>query len=328
MNYSVAIRTLGTSPDTLRRELMSIFNQTVMPDKVVIYIARGYKRPPFTIGYEQYIEVEKGMARQRALRYDEIDSEYIMLLDDDVELAPDSAEKLLHQLTQAHADCMAVDTFCNHKASPIAKIKAAIVGWTLPRFNDKWAFKLHKYGSFSYINNPQKDYYPSQSAAGPASLWRKKALLAIRYADELWLDSLGFAYGEDEIFFNKLVINGGSLYVSFNNGVTNLDARSSSSIFKSDKRKFYIRAKANYIRWYRIHYEPANRGSRIAAAMLYTAKSLQLALIHLVLSLLSISFNPIVQYTRGLWAGIRYVRSSEYRQIPPYKDKINTLSMQ
>lgn len=299
-----------------------------MPDKVVIYIAHGYKRPPFTIGYEQYIEVDKGMVSQRAIRYDEIDSEYILLLDDDVELAHDSVERLLHQISQAQADCMAVDTFCNHKMSPLAKIKAAIAGWTLPRFNDKWAFKLHKYGSFSYINNPQKDFYPSQSAAGPASLWRKKALTAIRYADELWLDRLRFAYGEDEIFFHKLVINGGRLFVSFNNGVTNLDAQSSSSIFKSDKSKFYIRAKANYIRWYRIHYEPASRGNRFAAALLYIAKSLYLALIHLAISIFSLSIYPIALYTRGLCAGISYVRSSQYKEIPPYKDGLITRALQ
>ena len=41
----MAIRTLGTSGDKLVRELKSIYNQTVQPDKVVIYIAEGYPRP-------------------------------------------------------------------------------------------------------------------------------------------------------------------------------------------------------------------------------------------------------------------------------------------
>ncbi|MGM9862467.1 MAG: hypothetical protein ACI30W_07710, partial [Muribaculaceae bacterium] len=79
---------------------------------------------------------------------------------------------------------------------------------------------------------------------------------------------------------------------------------------------------ANYIRWYRIHYEPASRGSRFAAAMLYAAKSLHLALIHLGISIFSLSIYPIALYTKGLCAGISYVRSSRYKEIPPYKDKL------
>ena len=83
--YSVAIRTLGTSGDLLKRELQSLQRQTVRPQKVVIYIAEGYRRPSFTVADEQYIYVKKGMVAQAALDYDEIDTELILKLDDDVE---------------------------------------------------------------------------------------------------------------------------------------------------------------------------------------------------------------------------------------------------
>ena len=73
MTYSIAIRTLGTNPDVLCRELNSILRQTVQPEKVVVYIAKGYERPAFTVGNEEYVWVKKGMVAQRALRYDEID---------------------------------------------------------------------------------------------------------------------------------------------------------------------------------------------------------------------------------------------------------------
>lgn len=51
-SYSVAIRTLGTSGDKFVRELTSIAKQTILPDKVVVYIAEGYERPCFQIGKE------------------------------------------------------------------------------------------------------------------------------------------------------------------------------------------------------------------------------------------------------------------------------------
>lgn len=65
MSYSVAIRTLGTSAEKLVQELESINSQTVQPDKVVIYIAEGYKRPDFQIGKEEYVWVKKGMVADR-----------------------------------------------------------------------------------------------------------------------------------------------------------------------------------------------------------------------------------------------------------------------
>lgn len=111
MNYSVAIRTLGTNPELLKRELESIFRQTILPEKVIVYIAEGYKRPSFQIADEEYIWVRKGMVAQRALRYEEIESPYILLLDDDVELSPASAEKMLNAMLTYKADCVGADVF-------------------------------------------------------------------------------------------------------------------------------------------------------------------------------------------------------------------------
>ena len=87
LTYSIAIRTLGTSGDKFIKELRSIVSQTVQPEKVVVYIAEGYSRPEVTVGKEEYVWVKKGMMTQRALPYDEISSDCILMLDDDVRLA-------------------------------------------------------------------------------------------------------------------------------------------------------------------------------------------------------------------------------------------------
>ena len=95
LTYSIAIRTLGASGEVFREELLSITRQTIQPEWVLIYIAEGYSRPEYTIGREEYVWVKKGMVAQRILPYDEITSDVVFLLDDDVRLAPDSAERML-----------------------------------------------------------------------------------------------------------------------------------------------------------------------------------------------------------------------------------------
>lgn len=320
MKYSVAIRTLGTSKETLKRELVSLHNQTVRPEKIMVYIAEGYPIPDFRVGMEEYVYVKKGMIAQRALQYKEIDSEYILLLDDDVELAPDSAERLLHQLRESKGNCMAADTFQNHAMSWADKVRAVVGGWVYPRFGQKWAFTLNKAGSFSYINNPCKDYYPSQSAAGPASLWRKESLLAIHIEDEIWLDELAFAFGEDELEFYKLHINCGGLYVSFNNGIRNLDGKAASGSFQKDEKKYHYRVLGTTVRWHRMHISPQTAWyKQIYCGSCYSVKLLWIGLIHTALSMATCNWRIIKYYVSGINDAVNYIASEEYRNLPCYR---------
>lgn len=319
MTYSVAIRTLGTSHGTLRRELESIHKQTVQPERICIYIAEGYPIPDFKIGREEYFPVKKGMVSQRALQYDEISSDCILMLDDDVELAPDSAERLLKQMEESGADCMAADTFKNHEMGFKGKLRAAVTGLVFPRFNQKWAFKIHSNDSFSYINNPKKDYYPSMSAAGPCSLWKKDAFLNIHYEDEIWLDQLEFAYGDDGLFFYKLYVNGGRLFVSFNNGVKNLDAKSASKKYQEDPKKLYYRAYSNYLRWYRMHNNLLIGRKKIENNIIFSIKLTWVGMIHTMLSICSMSSGPLLYYLKGNLEAYRFCRTKEYKLIPCFK---------
>lgn len=320
MKYSVAIRTLATSPETLRRELVALHNQTIPPEKIVIYIAHGYPKPDFRIGMEEYVEVKKGMLAQRALRYDEIESELLLLLDDDVEFSPDSAEILISELINNNADCIAVDSFRNHLMSPLSKFKALFGNWIFPRFDQKWAFKLHPWGGFSYINNPVRNVYISQSAAGPASLWKKSSFNRTHLEDELWIDSLGFPFGEDELLFYKLYSNGGKLMVSFDSGVNNLDGKSASSLFQQNLDKFRIRSKANLVRWYRMHYESkSNLFAKNFTAFLFALKSLNLTAIHLLISIARRKPQILRLYLNGIEEGIKFIKSDTYKNLPKFK---------
>ena len=319
-SYSIAIRTLGTAGDKFRKELESIRVQTVPPERVVIYIAEGYERPGFTVGKEEYVWVPKGMMSQRVLPYDEITSDCILMLDDDVLLAPDSAEKMLRAMVEYNADCVGADVFQNHRMPLKTKVYAALTNLVFPRWSRKWAFKIRRNGSFSYNARPKRDFYWSQSCGGPAMLWRKEALLKIHLEDELWLDKLGFAYGDDQLETYKLHANHGRLGVLYDAGITNLDAQSSSGAFRKSAEHIYIRTKASLMTWWRMCYKNGKDTScsRALASVAFGFKSAWLFLVMCVAALIKWDFHYLASYCKGLRDGLKEVHSLEFLALPPY----------
>ena len=320
LSYSIAIRTLGTSGAKFRRELESIAAQDVQPEKVVIYIAEGYPRPEFTVGREEYVWVKKGMVAQRALRYDEISSDCILLLDDDVELAPDSAERLLKAMDDNAADCVGADVFLNHLMPAGARIYAAVTNLVFPHRSSRWAFKVHRNGSFSYNRKPKKSFYPSQSCGGPAMMWKKDSLLNLGLQDELWLDGLGFAFGDDLLETYKLHCNGGFLGVLYGSGIRNLDARSSSDGLRRGSSHILIRTKAFFMIWWRSIYRNGKDtpASRLLAAAAFSLKMLWMVPVMSGASLIKWDGKYISGFFKGLGSGWREVHSTGFRNLPKY----------
>ena len=319
--YSVAIRTLGLAGDKYQQELISIKNQTIKPEKVIVYLAEGYEPPKETIGLEEIVYVKKGMVAQRALEYREIDSPFILLLDDDVFLEKDSVEKLALGLIDCGGDCIAADTFKNHEMSFASKLRAIITNWAIPFYSKKWSIKIHFTGSFFYNNNPNKDVYLAQSAAGPCSLWTKQALLRIHFDDEVWLDNLGFSYGDDLLFFYKLYINGGRLLFHYNSGVVHLDSRSSRASYNSDSERLRKRARAWFLLWWRIGFDRDGRSCprRILSLFEFIIKFIYSIMIHLLVSIVSLSYKPLSNYILGNIDAIKFINSEQYRKVPNFK---------
>lgn len=320
MRYSIAIRTLGTSGEKFVRELESIKRQTIQPEKVIIYIAEGYPRPDYTIGKEEYVWVKKGMMRQRVLRYDEMDSPLILLLDDDVELEPDSAEKMIGALAKNNLDCLAAVTFRNYKNPVTRKVYIALTNMVFPHWSDTWSIKIHSNGSFSYNNHPVKDVYLSQSASGPAALWRKQTFLNLHLEDELWLDNLRFAFGEDVLMFNKLYKNGFRLGTHYSCGIKHLNAQSSSAAFKGNKQRFHTRSMASFLIWYRTcyHLNGLTWWRKAWSVISYTFKVLWLLFIHVISSVHFCSFSVVSNYVSGIVDGLRMIRTEEFKQMPNF----------
>ena len=260
------------------------------------------------------------MMAQRILRYDEISSDCILMLDDDVSLAPDSAEKLLCAMVENSADCVGADVFQNHRMPLKTKLFAAITNLVFPHWGKKWAFKIHRNGSFSYNAHPKESFYWSQSCGGPAALWRKEAFLRLNMEKELWLERLGFPYGEDALMSYKLYSNSGRLGVLYDSGITNLDAQSSSDTFRKSPDHIYIRTKASLMTWWRMCYKTGKdtRGSRFPAAIAFGFKSIWLFLVMCFAALIKWDCYYLTAYCKGLQDGRREVHSDDFQNLPPY----------
>lgn len=302
IRYSIAIRTLGKGGEKYKRELESIQQQTIPPEKVVVYIAQGYALPDFRIDREEYVYVPKGMVAQRALDYQEIDSPFILLLDDDVWLPADGVETLIREMQSNDADVIAADVFKPQNNNWKGIIRDYLSSMFYPHTSKKWAFKVLRNASCSYNRCPERRAYYSQTAAGPASLWKKSVLLGIHYKDELWLDQLGFAWGDDQIMFYKVFCNGYKLMVSYDSCIEHLDAKSASTGYNKSSERLYKRAMAQYLVWYRSCYQLSTNThfDKMLCRVSFFLKELEGGLTHLALALIKSQPTVICSYFKGL----------------------------
>ena len=253
MQYTVVIRTLGTAGEYYRRTLNSLLEQTIRPQVIVVYIAEGYPIPKDTIGVEKYVYVKKGMVAQRALPYNEVETEYMLFLDDDVYLPPNGVEVLYKEMVEHNAQVISPSVFANHKVSWKSKIKNTILGKEVARlFDNRWGYKVLRTGGFSYNNNPVKPVYESTTNAGPCFFCKKENFLKIKFHEDLWLDEAPYALPEDQVMFYKMHLCGLKILTSFDSGIVHLDAGSTMQA-TDDKvlKTIYSEFRNKTIFWYK-----------------------------------------------------------------------------
>lgn len=317
MGYAVVIRSLGTDEDNLKSTLRSLAHQTVEPDSVAVCIPRGTATPSFNVMGEHYIFTAKGMATQRILPALESDSDYCLMIDDDIELAPDSAAKMLEVMESSEVDALGVDLFANHKMPLPGKLKAFLLSGVVPHFSSAYAVKCRYDGSFSYLNKPVRKLYESQSVPGGAWMVKKGVLQKYRISDELWIDTLEFAYGEDKLQTFKIFVNGGRVAMLYDSGIVHNDGGSASGGYRGDSRRIYIRTKAATALWHRTHFSASHSSlEKTATVMSFGLRNLVLAGIYSLKSVASLSLTPLKEFFRGLKEGLTL---HNQHKIPPYR---------
>lgn len=314
MEYTAVIRTLGTAGEKYETLLDSLIRQTVQPSKILVYIAEGYTIPKETIGKEQYVYVKKGMVAQRALHYNEVDTEFILFLDDDVYLPETAVEQLYKYLNDFDADVISPDVFPNAERSFVGKCMMMLAGRMLARKDDgKWGYKVMRNSGYSYNNNPKHGAYWSQTNAGPCFFCRKTDFLKIHFEDELWLDTMKYPLGEDQVMFYKMYLFGLKQLTCFGSGIKHLDAGSTMISEEKEKMLIYSDFRFKTIFWHRFIYKPdKNFLSRVRSII-----SIGYALgFTLFISALKCNLGILKLKYKAIKEACQFIKSKEYKNLP------------
>lgn len=317
--YSVAIRTLGTAGSKYQRLLDSLNRQTIIPDKIFVYIAEGYSLPKETIGKEEYIYVKKGMVAQRALCYEEIDSEYILFLDDDIYLPENAVEQMFRYLLENNADVISPDIFPNSERRFFSELLMTLSGRMKARRNDNyWGYKVMRNSGYSYNKNPHYEVLFSQTNAGACFLCKKDNFLRISFQEELWMDNEKYALGDDQVMFYKMYLNGLKILTWYNSGFIHLDAGNNMDVNKK-KNVIYSDFRFKTIFWHRFIYKPDNSYISIFWSFICILYSL---LFTLFISLLKLDIEIFKIKFKAIKDAINFINSDEYKKIPIVNKKI------
>ena len=306
--YCAAIRTLGTAGDKYYQTLLSLKQQTIPPKKILVYIAEGYPLPKETIGIEQYVYVKKGMIAQRALPYKEVDTEYILLLDDDLAFPSSMVEKLFGEMQKCDADVISPNVFPNHNMTVLQKLYSIFFVGTFPMKSDKYAFKIRKNGCYSYNNNPKKDVYLSQSAAGSCSLWKLNSFRSIHFEDEIYFDRFRYPLGEDQLLFYKAYLNGYKLLVDYNTGIQHLDGKAEHQTI--NKQKLIDDTAILLLIWHRTCYQ--KEGVKCIPPIL---RKIFIMLCARLVLIIPQGITPLACFVKGLAVGMKISKSQQYRSL-------------
>lgn len=313
MQYTAVIRTLGTAGAKYQTLLDSLVSQTLPPEEILVYIAEGYEIPSDTVGTEKYIFVKKGMVAQRALRYDEVKTEYILFLDDDLYFPLDAVEKMFSLLGRYGADVISPDVFHNSERPFGQRFLMAVSGRMRARYEDSlWGYKVMRTAGYSYNAHPVKDAYWSQTNAGPCFLCSKKSFLSIRFEEELWLDRQKYPIGEDQVMYYKMYKSNLKQLTAFTTGIVHLDAGTNR---KPEKEKSLIYADFIYktIFWHRFIYLPEKSVMMRLVDILCIGYAFTFAL---VISLIKGRFDIFRIKLDAMKEGRKFLKSEEYRKLP------------
>ena len=313
MQYTAVIRTLGKGGEKYQQLLDSLYNQTIKPAAIIVYIAEGYPIPKESTGIEKYIYVKKGMVAQRALPYHEVQTEYMLCLDDDLAFPPDTVEQMFKYLKGHKADIISPDIFPNAQRSLTSEIMMTLSGrMRARRFDNTWGYKVMRTGGYSYNKYIRKEVYISQTNAGACFLCRKEDFLNIHFEEELWMDSMSYALGDDQVMYYKMFCNGLKQLTWYSHQIVHLDAGNNMTVEK-EKKRLYGDVFFKTIFWHRFLYAPEKsifaKLWDILCITYYLTFTLFISLIKCELKILKTKWESLLD-------AYRFLHSEEYKSLP------------
>lgn len=310
MNYSICIRTLGKGGEKYLKLLKSINSLTIRPEEVIVVIPHGYNPPEELLGYERIVYGDKGMLMQRIVGYESANSEYVLMLDDDVEFEPDFIRKLSAPILAGMADI----TFPIYQEMlPQKGIRTLIPAMTLsaiPMIKKDMYTKVIASGGWSYYRVPNHYDKPiyAHSAPGTCIFARRKAILDSDLRKELWVEIPSYPLWEDMVMFYKAWISGFKAMGVPGVGFEHLDAGAAS--FNRTVDASYASGMNHIIFWHKFVYK--QRKGIITSMVTVSALSYWIAsssVYKLLNGVFRGKLNELKAFMKGLNDGFAYIRN-------------------
>lgn len=253
--YSVVIRTLGTSGEKFEQLLKSVEQQTISPKEVLVVIPYGFTPPSYIIDKERVVFTRKGMVNQRQVGIEEAVSDYLLVLDDDIAFPENFVKRMFDKMQLYGADAIAPKgtSSTKHTQYGLNYWKYLLLGQK--RYSKKecqYYMRIGRTGG-TIVNIDMKNDVPHwcQTANFQCFFIKRDCALNTHLEDEMWLETTGYALPDDQVFFYKLFLNGGKILFTPDINYIHLDAKAGNN--KTDKlyRDYYTTQRNYTIFWYK-----------------------------------------------------------------------------
>lgn len=271
ISYTVVICTLGNSGAKYKALLDSIAQQIIQPEEVIVAIPEGYDLD-HALGYEKIVRCEKGMVTQRAAGILAAHSEYILVVDDDIEFSPTMVQELYDYMKINNLNCclpMEGDDKDNSdtlylKRPIIPTIRGIITGTKfVSRRKSKYLDVLTlAAGHKVYLNSNKVDKcYLCTTACFQCFFIETKLAKAAHFEDETWLEEgsyTSYSSYDEPVFFKKCSKLGLRMAYALRVHYRHLDAgaghRTNDRLHDKSLRNF-SHARNRTVYWYRFIYK-------------------------------------------------------------------------
>ncbi len=271
LSYSVVIRTLGNTGLKYKALLDSIANQTIQPEEIIVAIPNGYELD-YSYGNEHIVRCKKGMTTQRAEGILTAKSDYILVVDDDVEFEATMVEELYKYMIANNLNCcLPMEGIDTNQDSNTMDLRYPFLtrlrnGFTGQMFTSR---RKSKYldvltlaaGHKVYINSNNLDTcYLCTTACFQCFFIETKLAKAAHYEEETWLEEgsyTSYSSYDEPVFFSKLNKIGLRMAYALRIRYKHLDAGAghrTRSKLEDKSLRYFSMARNRTVYWYRFIY--------------------------------------------------------------------------
>ena len=324
IDYSVIIRTTGKAGEKYAKLLDSIDHLVPRPKEVIVVLPEGYNLPPERLGWETFCFSPKGMVIQRLYGIQMCKTPYALISDDDIAFKPDFVRQLYQPLRDGAFGISAGPLLEFFPSRGSQALSWALGGAALPaRKNSKYYVSLLRTTGFVYNRNidlTKTTIYESKSAAWTCFFADIQKLRSIHFEDELWLDKLGYSAHDDTAMFYKAWLRGIKTAIVSTAVYQHLDGKTSTKGRSIQVKK--AMGFTRFVLWHRFFYEQSRGLEKLWCAVCIAYRVLFQSCADLIRCIAG--KRPIAgvkAYISGTIFAMKWIRSEEYRSLPPLVDQ-------